>query len=157
MPSEKILLKKQERVAELTELISGACAGVIVDYKGITVEEDTALRRALREAGVNYFVEKNTLLRFAVKNCGLDGLADVLEGTSAIALSAEDETAAARILGEFADFIGTDVYDAQGVVALSKIPSREVLLAQLVGSLQGPMQKLAATLQAVVDKNGDAA
>lgn len=169
MPSEKILLKKQERVAELTELISGACAGVIVDYKGITVEEDTALRRALREAGVNYFVEKNTLLRFAVKNCGLDGLADVLEGTSAIALSAEDETAAARILGEFAEkagddkfnlkggFIGTDIYDAQGVTALSKIPSREVLLAQLVGSLQGPMQKLAATLQAVVDKNGDAA
>lgn len=168
MPSEKILLKKQERVAELTEILSGATAGVIVDYKGITVDEDTALRRSLREAGVRYFVEKNTLLRFAVKNVGLDGLADVLEGTSAIAVSDGDETAAARILGEFAEkagdkfnlkagFIGTDIYDAKGVEALSKIPSREVLLAQLVGSLQGPMQKLAATLQAVVDKNGDAA
>ncbi len=168
MPSEKVLLQKQERVAELTELLSNAVAGVIVDYKGITVEEDTALRRSLREAGVNYFVEKNTLLRFAVKNVGLDGLADVLEGTSAIAISNDDETAAARILGEFAEkagdkfnlkagFIGTEVYDAQGVTALSKIPSKEVLLAQLVGSLQGPIQKLAATLQAVVDKNGDAA
>ncbi|MBP1572296.1 MAG: 50S ribosomal protein L10 [Oscillospiraceae bacterium] len=168
MPSEKVLLQKQERVAELTELLSNAVAGVIVDYKGITVEEDTALRRSLREAGVNYFVEKNTLLRFAVKNVGLDGLADVLEGTSAIAISNNDETAAARILGEFAEkagdkfnlkagFIGTEVYDAQGVTALSKIPSKEVLLAQLVGSLQGPIQKLAATLQAVVDKNGDAA
>lgn len=168
MPSEKVLLKKQERVAELTELLSSSVAGVIVDYKGITVEEDTALRRSLREAGVNYFVEKNTILRFAVKNVGLDGLADVLEGTSAIAISNDDETAAARILGEFAEkagdkfnlkagFIGTEVYDAQGVTALSKIPSKEVLLAQLVGSLQGPIQKLAATLQAVVDKNGDAA
>lgn len=168
MPSEKVLLQKQERVAELTELLSNATAGVIVDYKGITVEEDTALRRSLRDAGVNYFVEKNTLLRFAVKNVGLDALADVLEGTSAIAISNGDETAAARILGEFAEkagdkfnlkagFIGTEVYDAQGVVALSKIPSKEVLLAQLVGSLQGPIQKLAATLQAVVDKNGDAA
>lgn len=168
MPSEKVLLQKQERVAELTELLSNAVAGVIVDYKGITVEEDTALRRSLREAGVNYFVEKNTLLRFAVKNVGLDALADVLEGTSAIAICNDDETAAARILGEFAEkagdkfnlkagFIGTEIYDAQGVTALSKIPSKEVLLAQLVGSLQGPIQKLAATLQAVVDKNGDAA
>lgn len=169
MPSEKILLKKQERVAELTEMLSSAAAGVLVDYKGITVEEDTALRRTLREAGVKYFVEKNTMLRFAVKNVGLDGLADVLEGTTAIAISDGDETVAARILGEFAEkagddkfslkagFIGKDVYDKAGVTALSKIPSKETLLAQLVGSLQGPIQKLAATLQAVADKNSDAA
>lgn len=169
MPSEKILLKKQERVKELSELLESSAAGVIVDYKGITVEEDTALRRTLREAGVKYFVEKNTMLRFAVKNAGLDGLTDVLEGTTAIAVSEHDETAAARILGEFAEkagdakfdlkagFIGKEIYDKAGVEALSKIPSKDVLLAQLVGSLQGPLQKLAATLQAVADKNGDAA
>lgn len=171
MPSEKILLKKQERVSELTAMLDSAAAGVVVDYKGITVEEDTALRRALREAGVKYFVEKNTMLRFAVKNAGLDGLSDVLEGTTAIAVSEHDETVAARILGEFSDkagdgkfnlkagFIGKDIYDRDGITALSKIPSKEVLLAQLVGSLQGPIQKLAATLQAVADKEdgGDAA
>ncbi len=169
MPSEKILAKKQARVTELTDMLNNAVAGVIVDYRGITVEEDTALRRTLREAGVKYFVEKNTMLRFAVKGAGLDGLSDVLEGTSAIAVSENDETAAARILGEFAEkagdsrfnlkagFIGKDIYDQAGVTALSKIPSKETLLAQLVGSLQGPIQKLAATLQAVADKNGDAA
>ncbi len=169
MPSEKILLKKQERVKELSDILNNATAGVIVDYKGITVEEDTALRRSLREAGVNYFVEKNTMLRFAVKNVGLDELTSVLEGTTAIAVSDNDETAAARILGEFAEkagdgkfnlkagFIGKDIYDAAGVAALAKIPSKDVLLAQLVGSLQGPLQKLAATLQAVADKDGDAA
>lgn len=163
MPSEKVLLKKQERVAELTELLSSASAGVLVDYKGITVEEDTALRRELRAADINYFVEKNSLLRFAMKNVGLDEITGVLEGTTAIAISTGDQTAAARILGKFAEsskdkfnlkagFIGTEIYDEKGVIALSKIPSREVLLAQLVGSLQGPIQKLAATLQAIVDK-----
>ena len=169
MPSEKVLLAKQKRVEELTELLKGSKAGVLVDYRGITVEEDTKLRKELREAGVNYFVEKNTMLRFALKNAGLDGLTDVLEGTTALAISNEDETAPARILGKFADdckdekfflkagYIGEDIYDQAGVQALSKIPSRETLLAQLVGSLQGPMQKLAATLQAVVDKNNDAA
>ena len=164
MPSEKILLAKQQRVAELVEKLKGSAAGVLVDYKGITVEEDTKLRKELREAGVEYFVEKNTMLRFAMKECGLDGLTDVLEGTTAIALSTDDQTAPARVLGKFSEacngekfnlkagFIGEEIYDENGVKALSKIPSREVLLAQLVGSLQGPMQKLAATIQAIVDK-----
>ena len=169
MPSEKVLLAKQKRVEELTELFKNSAAGVLVDYRGITVEEDTKLRRELREAGVNYFVEKNTMLRFALKNAGLDDLTNVLEGTTAIAVTTEDETAPARILGKFADdckdekfflkagFIGEEVYDEAGVKALSKIPSKETLLAQLVGSLQGPIQKLAATLQAVVDKENGAA
>ncbi|MGN1113999.1 MAG: 50S ribosomal protein L10 [Oscillospiraceae bacterium] len=170
MPSEKVLLAKQERVEKLTELLKNAAAGVIVDYKGITVEEDTKLRKELREAGVNYFVEKNTLLRRACENAGLNDLTNVLEGTTAIALSDDDQTAPARILGKFnedcddakchlkAGFIGEEIYDTEGVKALSKIPSRETLLAQLVGSLQGPIQKLAATLQAVVDsKDNDAA
>ena len=169
MPSEKVLLAKQEKVEKLTEMLKNSAAGVLVDYKGITVEEDTKLRKELREAGVTYFVEKNTILRFALKNAGLEGLTNVLEGTTAIAISNDDQTAPARILGKFAEdckdekfhlkagYIGEELYDVEGVKALSKIPSREVLLAQLVGSLQGPIQKLAATLQAVVDKNNDAA
>ena len=169
MPSEKVLLAKQKKVEEPTELLKSSAAGVLVDYNGITVEEDTKLRKELREAGVNYFVEKSSMLRFAFKNAGLDDLTNVLEGTTAIAISNDDQTAPARILGKFAEdckdekfflkagYIGEEIYDTEGVKALSKIPSREVLLAQLVGSLQGPIQKLAATLQAVVDKNNDAA
>lgn len=168
MPSEKILAQKQELVEKLTEQLKNATSGVLVDYKGITVEEDTKLRKELREAGIYYSVQKNTMLRFALKNAGLEELTGVLEGTTAIAISNEDETAPARILGKFAEnskdkfelkagFIGKEVYDQKGVVALSKIPSKETLLAQLVGSLQGPLQKLAATLQAVVDKNNEAA
>ncbi len=166
MPSEKVLLQKQEKVNALTELLKNAASGVLVDYKGITVEEDTKLRKELREAGVIYSVEKNTMLRFAMKNCGMDELTKVLEGTTALAVSNDDQTAPARVLGKFADenkdkfnlkagFIGEDIYDEAGVMALSKIPSRDVLLAQLVGSLQGPIQKLAATLQAVVDSKND--
>ena len=162
MPSEKILLQKQEKVAQLTELLKGAAAGVIVDYKGITVEEDTKLRKELREAGISYSVEKNSLLRFAMKNVGLDGITGALEGTTAIAISTEDQTAPARILGKFAEnkkdyfnvkagFIGEEIYDEKSVMALSKIPSKEILLSQLVGSLQGPMQKLAAIIKAVAD------
>lgn len=169
MPSEKTLSAKKERVAQLVEMLKNSAAGVLVDYKGITVEEDTKLRKELREAGVSYFVEKNTILRFALKEAGHDGITNVLEGTTAIAISNDDQTAPARILGKFAEdckdekfflkagYIGEDVYDEAGVKALSKIPSRETLLAQLVGSLQGPIQKLAATLQAVVDKDNEAA
>ena len=166
MPSAKILESKQARVEALTEMLKNATAGVIVDYKGLTVEEDTKLRKELREAGVNYFVEKNSMLRFAAKNAGLEGLTEVLKGTSAIALTDGDETAPARILGKFAEeakdkfnlkagFIGEEIYDEKGVTALSKIPSRETLLAQLLGSLQAPMQNLAATLQALVDKKNE--
>ncbi len=168
MPSEKILEAKKARVEELTELLKGSVSGVLVDYKGITVEDDTKLRRELREAGVQYFVEKNTMLRFALKNAGLEGMEDVLHGSTAVALSQDDQTAPARILGKFAEksadsfnlkagFVEGEVYDAAGVQALSKIPSKEVLLSQLVGSLQGPMQKLAAILKAVADSKTDEA
>lgn len=166
MPSEKILESKKAKVEKLTETIKSSCAGVLVDYKGITVEEDTKLRKELREAGVTYFVEKNTMLRFAFKNAGFDDLCNVLEGTTALAVSENDQTAPARILGKFAEehddkfnlkagFVDGEIYDEKGVVALSKIPSKDVLLAQLVGSLQGPMQKLAATLKAVADKKAE--
>ena len=171
MASEKVLQAKQAKVEALTEELKGAVACVLVDYKGINVEDDTKLRRELREAGVSYAVHKNTLIRLAMHNIGYDQFDGVLEGTTAIALSSTDQTAAARILGEFAEksqkaggtfamkagFVDGEAYDAAGMKALSKIPSREVLLAQLVGSLQGPMQKLAATLQALVDKKNEEA
>lgn len=167
LASEKILAAKKERVRELTELFRNSCAGALVDYQGINVEDDTKLRREMRENNVNYFVEKNSMLRLAFKEAGIEGLDDVLNGSTAIALSADDETAPARILGKYSEqlgegkfelkagFIGSAIYDKAGVTALSKIPSRETLLAQLVGSLQGPLTKLAATLKAVADKKSE--
>ncbi len=166
MPSAQALESKKARVEKIVEALKTASSGVIVDYRGITVEEDTILRKELREANVTYFVEKNTLLARAFKEVGLDGLCDVLEGTTAIALCDNDQTAPARILGKFADshdkyfslkagFVEGEIYDEAGVVALSKIPSKDILLAQLVGSLQGPIQKLAATLKALADKKAE--
>ena len=166
MPSAQVLESKKARAAVVTDLIKNSSAGVLVDYRGITVEEDTQLRKELREAGVTYFVEKNTMLRIALKEAGLDDLCSVLEGTTAIAVFDHDQTAPARILGKFAEahddkftlkagYVDGVIYDAKGVEALSKIPSKETLLAQLVGSLQGPMQKLAATLKALADKKAE--
>lgn len=164
MPSAKILDQKKAKVEQLTELLKNSCAGVLVDYKGVTVEEDTKLRRELREAGIHYTVEKNSMLRFALKNAGLEAMEDVLEGTTALAVSEHDQTAAARILGKFAEtcgdnkffmkkgFVDGEIYDAAKLEALSKIPSKDVLLAQLVGSLLGPMTSLAAMVKAVSDK-----
>ena len=169
MPSNAVLEAKKAKVNQLTELLKNSVAGVLVDYKGITVEEDTKLRKELREAGVNYFVEKNTMLLRAFKNVGIEGFEEALNGTTAIALSNDDQTAPARILGKFAEAAGDEkftlkagyvegeVYDQAGVLALSKIPSKDVLLAQLVGSLQGPMQNLAAILKAVADKKSEEA
>ncbi|MBR3629050.1 MAG: 50S ribosomal protein L10 [Oscillospiraceae bacterium] len=167
MPSASVLATKAARVAELEEKLKGAASFVLVEYKGITVADDTALRRNLREANVEYFVEKNTMLKRALNNIGMNQFDEVLNGTTAIAISTDDQTAPARILGEFAEKSETfklkagcvegEFFDAAKVVALSKIPSKDVLLAQLVGSLQGPIQKLAALLQAIVDKNGEAA
>ncbi len=166
MASEKILESKKAKVAALTELLQGAVSFVLVDYQGISVEADTKLRKELREANVKYIVEKNSILRFAFKNMGIDAFDDVLHGTTAIAMSTDDQTAPARILGKFAEdnkeffnlkagYVEGTAYDTAGVVALSKIPSKDILLAQLVGSLQGPIQKLAATLQAVVDSKNE--
>ena len=169
MPSNAVLEAKKAKVEQLTEIIKNSVSGVLVDYKGITVEEDTKLRKELREAGVNYFVEKNTMLLRAFQACGIEGFEEALNGTTAIAVSNDDQTAPARILGKFAEQAGDDkfnlkagyvegtVYDQAGVVALSKIPSKDTLLAQLVGSLQGPMQKLAATIKAVADKKSEEA
>lgn len=166
MASEKVLEAKKAKVVKLTEQLQSAVSCVFVDYKGITVEQDTKLRKELREAGVHYSVEKNTMLRFALHNIGMNDFDGILEGTTAVAISNDDQTAPARILGKFAEtqddkfnlkagFVEGVAYDQAGVMALSKIPSKDVLLAQLVGSLQGSIQKLAATVKAVADSKSD--
>lgn len=161
MPNAKILSEKQAIVAELTEKLQNAAAGVIVDYRGITVAEDTDLRAKMREAGVDYFVMKNTLSRFAVKNAGLDELCDVLKGTTSIALCQGDPVAAAKVVSEFskklaaqekftvkAGFVDGKVIDAAGVKALADLPSKEVLVATVLGTLIAPVRGLATVLDA---------
>ena len=165
MPSAKVLESKQAVVAALTERLKNACAGIIVDYKGITVADDTALRKELREAGVEYTVVKNTLLRLAIAATELNGLETVLDGTTAIATSADDYVAAARILSKFADthkefnikngFLDMEVIDTAKIAGLAKLPSREVLLAQVLGAFQAPIAAFARAIQAIVDKGGE--
>lgn len=167
MPSVKVLEQKKQVVADLTEILKGSCAGVVVDYKGINVADDTALRKELREAGVKYSVVKNTLLGLAAKEAGLDGLCDVLEGTTAIATSAEDYVAAARILCKFSDnhktfavksgFLDNDVIDIEKITSLAKLPSREILLATVCNVFNAPIASFARAVQAIVDKQGEAA
>lgn len=167
MPSAKVLEQKKQVVAELIERLNASCAGVIVDYKGINVTDDTALRKELREAGVEYTVVKNTLLRFAIASTELKGLDSVLEGTTAIATSADDYVAAARILCKFADthngfeikngFLDNEVIDAAKISGLAKLPSREILLGQVLGAFQAPISAFARAIQAIVDKGGEVA
>lgn len=167
MPSEKVLEQKKQVVSALTETLNGACAGVVVDYKGTNVADDTALRKELREAGVRYAVVKNTLLRFAAKDAGLDGLCEALEGTTALATSVDDYVAAARILAKFADkhknfsvksgFLDRDVIGLEKLESLAKLPSREVLLATVCNAFNAPISAFARAIQAVVDKQGEAA
>ena len=167
MPSQKVLEQKQQVVAQLAERIQGSVAGIIVDYKGITVEDDTKLRKELRESGVKYTVIKNTLIKRAAEKAGLNGIDDVLNGTSAIATSAEDYVAAARILQKFAEqhdnfkvktgYLDNEVISLDKIQSLAKLPSREVLLANVLGAFQAPIASFARAIQAVVDKNGEAA
>lgn len=160
MPNAKVLSEKQAIVASLTEKLQNAAAGVIVDYKGITVAEDTALRAEMRKNDVDYFVMKNTLTRFAVKNAGLDGLADILEGTSSLAVCQSDPVAAAKIVADFAKklgdkkffikagFVEGKVISSEEVKALADLPSREVLIATVLGTMMAPVRGLATVLDA---------
>lgn len=167
MPSQKVLEQKQQAVAELAERIRNSVAGVIVDYKGITVEDDTKLRKELRESGVKYTVVKNTLIKRAAEQAELNGIDDVLNGTSAIATSDEDYVAAARILQKFADkhenftvktgYLDNEVISLEKIKSLAKLPSREVLLANVLGAFQAPIASFARAVQAIVDKNGEEA
>ncbi len=166
MPSEKVLEQKKQVVAELSEVIGGACAGVLVDYKGITVEEDTKLRADLRAANVKYAVIKNTLLGLAIKDTSLEGMSEFLSGTSALATSADDYVAAARILNKFAEgsktfsiktgFLDGEIIDEEKIKSLAKLPSREILLATVCNVFNAPIASFARAVQAIVDKQNGA-
>lgn len=170
MPSAKILSEKQAYVAELKEKMTAAVSGVVVSYKGITVEADTKLRKELREAGVEYTVVKNTMLRLAVKGTELESLVDCFKGDTAIAISKDDPIAAARILNKFAEADKTKSFTLKGgyvegkVVALdelkaiAKLPDLNGMLSMFAGALTSTLSGLAVAMQAYVDKQeGEAA
>ena len=165
MPSAKILEQKQQLVAELAESMKNAQSGVLVNYCGITVEKDTALRAELRKNNVSYKVIKNTYIRKAAEIAGLSGFESALEGMTAIAVS-EDPIAPAKVLSKFADdndsfevkagFIDGRAIDVNEIKALAAIPSREGLIAKFLGSIQSPLYNFAYAIQAIVDKEGGA-
>ncbi len=166
MPSEKVLENKKAIVAQLAERLKGSQAGVLADYRGLTVEQDTALRVKLREAGVDYTVVKNNLTRFAVNEVGMSELDAYLKGPTALATSADDVVAPAKVLVEFAKenealeikagFVDGKVIDVDEVKVYAAIPTKDVLIAKMLGSLQSPISALARTLQAIVDNGGAA-
>ncbi|HIZ08020.1 MAG TPA: 50S ribosomal protein L10 [Candidatus Eubacterium avistercoris] len=157
---------KQPIVQEIAENIEGAQSVVVVDYRGLTVAQDTQLRKELREAGVTYKVYKNTLMNLAFKGTDCESLTPVLEGPSAIAISKTDATAPARILAKFAKnaealeikagIVEGAFYDAEGMKAISAIPSREELLSRLLGSLQSPIANFARVINQIAEKGGEA-
>lgn len=168
MPSQKILTEKQAYVAELKAKIEASVAGVVVDYKGITVADDTKLRRSLREAGVEYAVVKNTMLRLAIAEMGYKEMEDTLEGTTAIAISNEDPMVAAKILSKFAEdskgkftvksgYMDGAAMTAAEVEAIAKLPGRQELLSMLCSALQGNIRGLAVALNAIAEKNEEVA
>ncbi len=164
MPSTAVLEKKKQMVADLSQRIKNSCAGVVVDYKGINVEDDTKLRKELREAGVEYTVVKNSILSRAAQDAGLEGLDSVLEGTTAIATSADDYVASARILQNYADkhnnfslksgYLDGEIISMEKLIALAKLPSREILLATVCNVFNAPIAAFARAVQAIVDKGG---
>ena len=167
MPSKVILEQKQQAVAELAEQIKNSVSGVLVNYQGITVEDDTAMRKALREAGVTYKVVKNTLTGRACDMVGYGDMKQYLNGMTAIAISENDAVAPAKVLKKYADkvesfkilagYLDGAVIDEKTVIALADIPSKETLIAKFLGSIQSPLYGLAYALQGIIDKNGEEA
>ena len=159
----KIELKKPI-VDEISANIKDAQSVVLVDYRGLTVEQDTQLRRNLREAGITYKVYKNTFMNFAFKGTEFEGLAPYLEGPSAVAISTDDATAPARVLAEFAKtankleikagVVEGTVYDAKGMASIASIPSREVLISRLLGSMKSPITNFARVMNQLAEKGG---
>lgn len=158
---------KQPIVEEISANIKDAQSVVLVDYRGLTVEQDTQLRKNLREAGVTYKVYKNTFMTRAFKDTAFEGLTQYLEGPSAVAISSEDATAPARVLSEFAKtanqleikagVVEGIVYDAKGIASIASIPSREVLISKLLGSLQSPITNFARVMNQLAEKGGASA
>ena len=157
---------KQPIVQEVAGLLADAKTAVLVDYRGITVDVDTKLRKELREAGVTYKVYKNTLIKLAVKGTQFEELTKDLEGPTAIAISSEDVTAPARIIAGYckttpvlsmkAGVVDGVYYDEKGINAVALIPSREVLLSKFLGSIQSPMANFARVIKQIAEKNGGA-
>ena len=155
---------KQPIVEEISASIKDAQSVVLVDYRGLTVEQDTSLRKQLREAGITYKVYKNTMMNFAFKGTDFESLAPYLEGPSAIAISTTDATAPARVLCKFAKeapklevkggVVEGVAYDANGIADIAKIPSREELLSKLLGSIQSPITNFARVMNQLAEKGG---
>ncbi|MCR4435285.1 MAG: 50S ribosomal protein L10 [Clostridiales bacterium] len=156
MPSEKVLQEKKKIVKELTQKIKESKAMVLTDYRGLTVEQDTELRTALRKAGVEYRVVKNTLTRFAIKENGLEGLDPYLNGPTAIAISDTDPVAPAKVLSEYAKkyeklelkagVVEGRIIDINGIKSLADLPPREVLIAKVLGGFNAPLAGLVNVL-----------
>ena len=159
----KVELKKPI-VEEISATIQDAQSVVLVDHRGLTVEQDTELRKQLREAGITYKVYKNTMMNFAFKGTDYESLLPYLEGPSAVAISTEDATAPARVLCKFAKtadalevkggVVEGIAYDAKGIIEISKIPSREELLSKLLGSIQSPIANFARVMNQLAEKGG---
>ena len=164
MPSNAILEQKQQVVADLAELIKASASGVVVNYQGITVEKDTELRKALREAGVKYMVVKNSLTGRACDEVGFGDMKQYLSGMTAIAIGSEDPIAPAKVIKKYAEkiesfnilagYLDGAVVDSATVNALADIPSKEVLIAKFLGSIKAPLYNFAYAIQAVIDKDG---
>ncbi len=162
MPSAKVLESKKAIVADLNEKIKNSVSGVLVDYRGLTVEQDTKLRANMRQAGVEYRVIKNTLIRFALKDTGLEALDVHLENPTALAISLEDPVAPAKVITEFAKdnealqikggYLEGQVMELADVEALGKIPPKDVLIAQVLGGLNAPIQSLAIVLNQIAEQ-----
>ncbi len=164
MPNAKVLSEKQAIVESLSEKLKGAAAGVIVDYKGITVSEDTALRKECRENDVEYAVIKNTMLRRAFNNVGFEALDDQLNGTTSLAI-ANDPVAPARVIAGFAKkldgkfeikggFMDGKVVDLATINSLASIPALPVLRSQVLGTMLAPITGLAVVLKQIAEKQG---
>ena len=165
MPNAKVLSEKKAIVAALEEQLKGAASGVLVDYKGITVAEDTALRAELRKNNVEYAVVKNTLLQFAVNNCGMNELDSLLNGATALAICHDDPVAPARVVNDFAKkidgrfeikggFMDGKAMPLDEVMALANIPPLPVLQAQVLGTMLAPISGLACVLKQIAEKQG---
>lgn len=158
---------KQPIIAEISEVLNGAATAVVVDHRGLTVAEDTELRRTLRSAGIQYKVYKNTYIHRAIEGTSFEGLNAVLEGPSALAVCKTDATAAAREIQAFAKkhpklevkggIVEGAYVDAKGVAAVADIPSREVLLGRLLGSMQSPIANFARVIKQIAEKDAPAA
>ncbi len=169
MPNAKVLSEKQAVVAGLIETLKASASGVLVNYEGITVAEDTALRNELRKAGVEYAVVKNTMVRRALDDTGLSELDGVLHGTTSLAVCKDDPIAPMRVINKFAKslegdrfvikagFMDGKVLPLEDIAALAELPSKEVLLGQVLGMMLSPITSLAIVIKAIAEKGGEVA